>query len=95
MRKMTFTIRYFIIALFLFSCTGSGVEPKKERAMVYEGMPANDLTLILGEPDSIQAGGSVYNADYNRTQVVEKWYYDVRTVVLIDDTVKTTNLNER
>lgn len=63
--------------------------------MVYEGMPVGDLTLTLGSPDSIQAGGTVYNADLSKTQKVEKWYFDARTVVVIDDTVKTPNLNER
>ncbi len=88
-------IRCFFLGLMLWSCSGSGDENKKERPMVYEGMPVKDLTLILGKPDSIQKGGSVFNADYNKNQLVEKWYYDVRTVVLIDDTVKTTNLEVR
>lgn len=79
----------------LQACNTAGPENKKERPMVYEGMPISDLTLTLGAPDSIQAGGSVYNADLSKTQKVEKWYFDTRTVVVIDDTVKTPNLNER
>ena len=63
--------------------------------MIYEGMPTTELTQVIGEPDSIQSGGTVYNADYNKSQVVKKWYYSTRTIVVIDDTVKTPQLIER
>ncbi|NEN25022.1 hypothetical protein G3O08_16090 [Cryomorpha ignava] len=84
-----------ILFVSLQACNFSEPEKRKKRPMVYEGMPISDLTLALGAPDSIQNGGSVYNADLNKTQKVEKWYFDTRTVVVIDDTVKTPNLNER
>ena len=86
----------FLICIISFqACNSAAPDKKKERPMVYEGMPISDLTLTLGTPDSIQTGGSVYNADLSKTQKVEKWYFDTRTVVVIDDTVKTPNLNER
>jgi len=89
------TFLILLVAIGLQACDFSEPEKKRERPMVYEGMPIEDLTLTLGSPDSIQPGGTVYNADISKTQKVEKWYFDTRTVVVIDDTVKTPNLNER
>ena len=60
--------------------------------MVYEGMPANELENVLGKPTNIDSSGSVFDANKGKTIKVQKWYYDKRTVVLIDDTVKTPNL---
>lgn|SRR5690554_34798 len=84
-----------IVILSTPGCDFSDPEQRRERPMVYEGMSVNDLTITLGSPDSVQSGGTVYNADLGRTQKVEKWYFDSRTVVVIDDTVKTTNIIER
>ena len=60
--------------------------------MVYEGMPAKDLESTLGEPMKVDSTGSVFDANKGRTLKVQKWYYEKRTVVLIDDTVITPNL---
>lgn len=95
MRKRFVPGLLLMVFIGLQACTFSEPEKKKERPMVYEGMPIEDLTIVLGTPDSIQSGGSVYNADLSKTQKVEKWYFDTRTVVVIDDTVKTPNMNER
>ena len=83
------------LTTIMVSCGTGGTEKRQERPMIYEGMPASELTEVIGEPDSIQSGGTVYNADYNKNQIVRKWYYNTRTIVLIDDTVKTPQLIER
>ena len=97
--KKRFRIRFFgIFVLFgagIASCGSGSPEKRNERPMIYEGMPTTELTQVIGEPDSIQSGGTVYNADFNKSQVVKKWYYNTRTIVVIDDTVKTPQLIER
>lgn len=65
--------------------------PEEQRPMVYEGMPINELRQTLGKPDTIQPGGTVYDANTESTKKVEKWVYEKRTVVVIDDTVKSPN----
>jgi|SRR5690554_3341063 len=90
-----FRISFVLFAVAIAGCASSGPEKRKERPMIYEGMPTTELTEVIGEPDSIQSGGTVYNADINKSQVVKKWYYNTRTIVVIDDTVKTPQLIER
>ena len=48
-------------------------------------MSVEELREILGAPDSIQPGGSVYDANSERTKRVEKWFYPKRKVMVIDD----------
>lgn len=86
-----------ILVLFVFTlftaCTGNQKENEaKARPMVYEGMSAGDLENILGQPIKIDSSGSVFDANKGKTIKVQKWYYEKRTVVLIDDTVITPNL---
>lgn len=95
MPKYIYSISLLAIGVVFYNCGGNNADTKNLRPMVYEGMPINDLSITLGKPDSIEPGGTIYNADYNKTQKVVKWYYDERTVVIIDDTVKTPNLEER
>lgn len=94
-----YNLRFFTIAVLLAvgigSCGTSNPEKRRERPMIYEGMPTTELTEVIGQPDSIQSGGTVYNADLNKSQIVKKWYYNARTIVVIDDTVKTPQLIER
>jgi len=85
----------FFMAIGMISCNVGAPEKQRERPMIYEGMPTTELTQLLGEPDSIQSGGMVYNANFDKNLVVKKWYYNTRTIVVIDDTVKTPQLMER
>lgn len=84
-----------LMAVGIVSCNTGSSENRNVRPMIYEGMPATELKEVIGEPDSIQSGGTVYNADFNKSQIVKKWYYNTRTIVVIDDTVKTPQLIER
>ncbi len=68
---------------------------EEQRPLVYEGMPADDLRETLGKPDTIEPGGTVYDANTESTKKVEKWVYTKRTVVVIDDTVKSPNIPRR
>lgn len=82
------------LAVLLLTACGPGKEQRESaaRPMVYEGMPAAHLREVIGDPASIEPGGSVYDANTGKTKKVEKWHYDKRIVVIIDDTVKTPNL---
>lgn len=84
-----------LLTTIIVSCGTGSSDKREERPMIYEGMPTTELTEVIGEPDSIRSGGTVYNADFNKNQVVKKWYYNTRTIVVIDDTVKTPQLIER
>lgn len=63
--------------------------------MVYEGMPINELKDVLGEPQNIDSAGSVYDANLGIKKQVEKWRYEKRTVIVINDTVLKPNLINR
>lgn len=80
------------IAFLGVSCgtDGSG-EEQRVKPMVFEGMPANDLEQVLGEPDSISKGGTIYDVAAGEIKELFRWHYKKRTVVVIDDTVKVPN----
>ncbi len=59
--------------------------------MVYEGMAKSDLENVLGKPDSIGEVQKIYDPNRGKQKSVVRWYYEKRTVVLIDDTVKVSN----
>lgn len=93
--KPNFSICVLVLLTFSFTTACSGNQEKEGttvRSMVYEGMTATDLENILGEPTKIDSSGSVFDANKGETIKVQKWYYEKRTVVLIDDTVITPNL---
>lgn len=91
-------LRYLFLVFILIACVACKPGGKKDadvRPLIYEGMPKDELIEILGQPDSIVSGGSVYNADYNKNFAIYKWYYKTRTVMIINDSVKTPQLKER
>ena len=69
-------------------------DAEKVRPMVYEGMSVADLREILGEPFAKDSLSTIYMADYGKTVVVEKWSYDKRTVLVINDTIKNPNFKD-
>jgi hypothetical protein len=73
----------------------SSPEPEKVRPMIYEGMPKSELRKVLGEPQKIDSSGSVFDVNRNSKAVLEKWIYESRTVVLLNDTVKSANVEIR
>lgn len=62
--------------------------------MVYEGMPTSELRLVLGEPLSKDSMSTIYLADFGKTVVVEKWSYNKRDVLVINDTIKNPNFTD-
>lgn len=93
-RRKTWNLCLFISLMsFIAVACGEKQEDKQiEKPLVYEGMPGSELKSVLGDPQSVASGGEVYDANTATTKKVEKWIYDKRTVVLIDDTVKSPNL---
>lgn len=91
MSKIT-NVGFFAFILIGFSfCT----EPGKQKIppLVYEGMSATELRQNLGEPISIDSSGSVFNPEKRKKIKLEKWKYDKRTVLLMNDTVKDSNID--
>lgn len=85
---------FVLLSVLVFSAVSCSPEKKKEeKPLVYEGMSADELRTNLGEPSSIDSTGRVFDTRYNKKMVVEKWKYEKRTVLLINDTVKDSNLN--
>ena len=56
-------------------------------------MSKNDLIINLGEPISKDSSSKVYDPVSKKMLAVEKWQYDKRTVLLINDTVKDPLIN--
>ncbi len=83
-----------VIGLFIFiSCGESSVKNEKPRPLVYEGMSADDLRSVLGEPEEIDDRGEIFDAQSMTKMSLEHWIYEKRVVILINDTVKDPNLN--
>ena len=78
--------------LLCVSCSNSS-EKIEEKPLVYEGMSKNDLIINLGEPISKDSSSKVYDPVSKKMLAVEKWQYDKRTVLLINDTVKDPLIN--
>lgn len=84
------------IALLAISCeSGRSGKEQQVKPMVFEGMPANDLERVLGEPDSISKGGTIYDVAAGKKKALFRWHFKKRTVVVIDDTVKVPNEVQR
>ena len=82
-----------LLSFILFSCSTSNQESEKQKELVYEGMSSQELEDILGNPNSINSRGEIFNAETMTKMSVEEWIYDKRTVLLINDTVKNPKLN--
>lgn len=78
--------------LFILSC-GNPEKEIKERPLVYEGMSGEELKNVLGLPARIDSLSPIYDGETMKKMPVEKWFYQKRTVILINDTVKNPNLN--
>jgi|GEM_PF-1968232 len=79
------------IAVVLMVAGCSNPEPEKVRPLIYEGMPKSELRKVLGEPQKIDSSGSVFDVNRNSRAVLERWIYESRTVVILNDTVKSAN----
>ncbi len=78
------------VVVMIWGCGSPG--PEKVRPMVYEGMPKSELRKVLGEPQKIDSSGRIFDVNRNSRTVLEKWIYESRTVVIINDTVKSANI---
>lgn len=90
-------IRSFLslaVAVATISSTScSNPNQQDEKPLVYEGMSSQELRDKLGDPLSIDSSGKVYDAQHKKKLILEKWEYEKRTVLIINDTVKDSNLN--
>lgn len=85
--KWIFGVLFFSIWI---SCTND-----EGNSALKEGMSAEEVKSVVGEPNEIMELGPVYNADKDQNLKVVKWVYPQRTIVLIDDTVKAVDLKRQ
>lgn len=81
----------FLIAL-MAACSPS--EPRKEKPLVYEGMSKAELEQVLGLPNLQDTLGHMLDVNTNGKIFLERWSYDKRTVLIINDTVKNPDAPE-
>ena len=81
-----------VILLLCISCNNSP-EKKEDKPLVYEGMSKKNLIINLGEPISRDSSSKVYDPVSKKMLTVEKWQYDKRTILIINDTVKDPLIN--
>jgi hypothetical protein len=93
MPRTKFFLFFSLTALLFAAISCNSQKEQEEKPLVYEGMSADELRSNLGEPASIDSSGKVFDTRYKKKMVVEKWKYEKRTVLLINDTVKDSNLN--
>jgi hypothetical protein len=81
-----------LVCIFFWSCSPpQNQEPVQE--IVYEGMSKSELRLVLGEPMEIDSSGVIFDALKNKKIRIDRWKYERRTVVLMNDTVQSANEN--
>ncbi len=81
-----------LLILTTLSCGSGDSKETKQRALVYEGMPKTELLKVLGSPNRIDSTGKIFQTETNEMLTLERWFYDKRTVVVLNDTVKTPNV---
>ncbi len=93
-RYLTMPERFasILIAIVFWSCNTAQNE-KPARELVFEGMSKKELRIVLGEPLEIDSSGVIYDVLKNKKIKIDRWKYDQRTVVLINDTVSSANEN--
>jgi len=87
--------KIFIICILIIALNNScdSNSEKEQKPLVYEGMSASELKNNLGSPISIDSSGEVYSPELKQKISVQKWKYDKRMVLIINDTVKDSNMN--
>jgi hypothetical protein len=55
-------------------------------------MSSQELESVLGQPNEKDSISSIYLPDQSKTVAVEKWFYDKRVVLIINDTIKVPNV---
>ncbi len=90
LRKLR-TVCWILLLSILYSNCGQSSSPDEVRKLVYEGMSSAELRISMGEPLQIDSTGKVYDVRENKNVRIERWEYELRTVVLINDTVKSAN----
>lgn len=80
------------LLVILFSCSGADSNNDERQALVYEGMPKSELLNVLGQPNRIDTTGKIFQTRTNEIQTLERWFYDKRIVVVINDSVKNPNV---
>jgi hypothetical protein len=90
---LKYAIRVSLVLILLTSCGVSSTKNEESRPLVYEGMSADELRGVLGEPKEIDDKGEIFDAKSMTKMSLQHWIYDKRVVILINDTVKDPNLN--
>lgn len=86
------TIIISIGALLWAQCSNINSEETAVKPLVYEGMSSQELERVLGKPNEKDSVSAIYLADQKKTVAIEKWFYDKRIVLIINDTIKDPNV---
>lgn len=93
MNKVFRNTAILVFGTFFWShCIPTPENETEVKPLVYEGMSSQDLERVLGSPSKKDSVSSIYLANEKKTVAVEKWYYDKRTVLVINDTIKDPNV---
>ena len=85
-------IAILVCCIILWSChTTQNKEPVQD--IVYEGMTKYELRQVLGEPLQMDSGRIIFDVLKNKKIRLDRWTYEQRTVVIMDDTVRSANEN--
>jgi hypothetical protein len=82
-----------LLVLLIWIAAACANREEKPKPLVYEGMSGEELEKTLGLPSEKDSLQPIFDGETMERLPVEKWIYEKRTVLLINDTVKNPNVN--
>jgi hypothetical protein len=79
------------VVISIYSC-GDASNEINSPGLIQEGMSTSEVEKVLGKPEKKDTSGLIYDVESNAMQQVERWQYEKRTIVFINDTLKSSNI---
>lgn len=79
------------VVISIYSC-GDANKEINSPGLVQEGMSTSEVEKVLGKPEKRDTSGLIYDVESDAMQQVERWHYEKRTMVFINDTLKSSNI---
>lgn len=92
MFKQFHSVALFTVVILHLSCSEANSDGENRKTLVYEGMPKSELLNVLGQPNRIDTTGKIYQTRTSEMQTLERWFYEKRIVIVINDSVKNPNV---